>query len=429
MLSVVIPALNAATTLPATLAALGDAAGEVVVVDGGSRDATFSVAAALGARVLAAPRGRGGQLAAGVAAARGAWLLLLHADTRLASGWAAAARAFMAAGPDRAGYFRFALEFADPRARRLERLVAWRCRCFSLPYGDQGLLIARSLLDRVGGIRPLPLMEDVESGAPAGPAPPRPARGGGGDLGGALGTPGLAPPLGAQSFLSRAVFRRCAAANHCQVIRMKGDTVFVFARAPRLGTVKRRLAAGIGARAALRFHAATLARLLRALAADRRFATMLAITPDRARIRPPPRVAVIGQGRGDLGARMARALGRARRAAVVGSDIPELGADDVAAAFRALGRADACFGPAEDGGYWLVALGPRRPQRPFAGVRWSGPHALADTLENFTARRVTLLRRLRDVDTPDDLSVSADRPGRAAQAERAQPWSCTSPSS
>jgi rSAM/selenodomain-associated transferase 2 len=162
MLSVVIPALNAATTLPATLAALGDAAGEVVVVDGGSGDATSSVAAALGARVLAAPRGRGGQLAAGVAAARGAWLLLLHADTCLAPGWAAAARAFMAAGPDRAGYFRFALESADPRARRLERLVAWRCRCFSLPYGDQGLLIARSLLDRVGGIRPLPLMEDVE---------------------------------------------------------------------------------------------------------------------------------------------------------------------------------------------------------------------------------------------------------------------------
>jgi rSAM/selenodomain-associated transferase 2 len=161
-LSVVIPALNAAATLEATLASLGGAAAEVVVVDGGSADATPAIGAAAGARVIAAPRGRGAQLAAGIAAARGAWLLLLHADTRLAPGWAAVARAFMAAGEGRAGYFRFALASADPRARRLERLVAWRCRVLGLPYGDQGLLLARRLLDAVGGMRPLPLMEDVD---------------------------------------------------------------------------------------------------------------------------------------------------------------------------------------------------------------------------------------------------------------------------
>lgn len=160
-LSVVIPALNEAATLPATLAALGDMPGEVVLADGGSTDATIAVATAHGARVVAAPRGRGVQLAAGVAAAGGDWLLLLHADTRLASGWAEAARAFMAEGADRAGYFGFSLDSADPRARRLERMVAWRCRRFSLPYGDQGLLIARSLLDSVGGIGTSPLMEDV----------------------------------------------------------------------------------------------------------------------------------------------------------------------------------------------------------------------------------------------------------------------------
>jgi hypothetical protein len=68
----------------------------------------------------------------------------------------------MAAGTARAGYFRFALASADPRARRLERLVAWRCRRLALPYGDQGLLIPRALLDAVGGMRPLPLMEDVD---------------------------------------------------------------------------------------------------------------------------------------------------------------------------------------------------------------------------------------------------------------------------
>jgi rSAM/selenodomain-associated transferase 1 len=183
------------------------------------------------------------------------------------------------------------------------------------------------------------------------------------------------------------------------------DTVFVFARAPRLGTVKRRLAREIGDRAALRFHAATLAHLLRVLAADRRFRTVLAVTPDRACVPRRRGVAVVPQGSGDIGVRMARALARVRRgrAAVVGCDIPGLGAHDVAAAFRALGAARACFGPAEDGGYWLVALGSLRPAQPFARVRWSTDHALADTLANFRRHPVALLRTLRDVDHAADL--------------------------
>jgi rSAM/selenodomain-associated transferase 2 len=160
-LSVVIPALNAAAGLPATLAALGDIPAEVVLVDGGSTDGTADLAAQGGACVVRAPRGRGGQLAAGAAAARGPWLLLLHADTVLDPGWADAVRDAMR-DPGRAAYFRFALDDAAPAARRLERAVAWRCRVLALPYGDQGLLIHRSLYDRVGGYRPLPLMEDVD---------------------------------------------------------------------------------------------------------------------------------------------------------------------------------------------------------------------------------------------------------------------------
>jgi len=161
MLSVVIPTLNAAHTLRETLATLAGAE-EILVADGGSSDGTASLAAAFGARVIGAPRGRGPQLAAGVAAARCEWLLLLHADTRLAPGWQDVARAHMATAPRRAGYGRFALDCADPRARRLERAVAWRCRVFGLPYGDQGLLIHRDLLREVGGVQPLPLMEDVD---------------------------------------------------------------------------------------------------------------------------------------------------------------------------------------------------------------------------------------------------------------------------
>jgi glycosyltransferase involved in cell wall biosynthesis len=150
-ISVVIPALNAAAWLPGTLAALAPLP-EVIIVDGGSTDGTVGD--------LVAPRGRGSQIAAGVAAASHDWVLVLHADTRLAEGWRQAVAAHF--DPLKAGYFRFALDSGDPRARRLERVVAWRSRALGLPYGDQGLLVHRSLLELVGGVRPIPLMEDVD---------------------------------------------------------------------------------------------------------------------------------------------------------------------------------------------------------------------------------------------------------------------------
>jgi rSAM/selenodomain-associated transferase 2 len=159
-LSVIIPVLNAETLLPGTLNAIGRDP-EIIVVDGGSTDRTAEVAALAGARVLTAPRGRGSQIAAGIAAASHPWLLILHADTRLGDGWRQAVAAHMAT-PDSAGYFRFVLDSTTAQARRLERLVAWRCRVLGLPYGDQGLLIHRDLLRAAGGVKPLPLMEDVD---------------------------------------------------------------------------------------------------------------------------------------------------------------------------------------------------------------------------------------------------------------------------
>lgn len=162
MLSCVLPTLDAAASLSRAIAALDGGADEVVVADGGSRDSTRAVARAAGASVVVTRTGRGVQLAAGVAASRGDWLLLLHADTMLAAGWREAAASMMAKGCDAAGYFRFRLDSADPRARRLERVVAWRCRRLGLPYGDQGLLVSRTLLEQVGGVRDLKLMEDVD---------------------------------------------------------------------------------------------------------------------------------------------------------------------------------------------------------------------------------------------------------------------------
>ncbi|NOG71660.1 TIGR04283 family arsenosugar biosynthesis glycosyltransferase [Roseicella sp. DB1501] len=167
-LSIVIPTLNAAATLGPVLAACAkaraEAVAEIILVDGGSRDGTVAVARAAGCRVIEAPRGRGPQLAAGARAANGDWLLFLHADTRPAPGWSGIARGFMAApgNAGRAGYFAFALDDPAPAARRLERLVAWRCRRLGLPYGDQGLLLSRAFHDALGGVRPIPLMEDVD---------------------------------------------------------------------------------------------------------------------------------------------------------------------------------------------------------------------------------------------------------------------------
>jgi rSAM/selenodomain-associated transferase 2 len=137
---------------------------EVIVADGGSSDETIARARSPGARVILAPAGRGSQLAAGAAAAAGDWLLFLHADCRLEPAWESAVGAFLAMpeAARRAGYFDLALDDCALAARRLERVVAWRSRVLALPYGDQGLLIARALYDRVGGFAPLPLMEDVD---------------------------------------------------------------------------------------------------------------------------------------------------------------------------------------------------------------------------------------------------------------------------
>lgn len=164
-LDVVIPTLNAGATLAATLAALqGDLSIAIAVCDGGSSDDTAAIARQAGATVVTAPAGRGGQLATGASVGDASWILFLHADTVLGPGWANAVRAFTSRQVNigKAGYFRLRFRSGDPRARRVERLAAWRARRLGLPYGDQGLLMARALYEYLGGFRPLPLMEDVD---------------------------------------------------------------------------------------------------------------------------------------------------------------------------------------------------------------------------------------------------------------------------
>jgi rSAM/selenodomain-associated transferase 2 len=168
MLSIVIPTLNAERVLGPTLEALVPGAlsglvSQLVVSDGGSDDATIAIADAAGADVVTGAAGRGVQLARGAKAARGRWLLFLHADTVLAPNWPEKIRGFIDEGDEaRAASFRYRLDDRRLRARIVEKIVALRCLVAVLPYGDQGLLISRRLYDELGGYGNLVLMEDVE---------------------------------------------------------------------------------------------------------------------------------------------------------------------------------------------------------------------------------------------------------------------------
>lgn len=185
----------------------------------------------------------------------------------------------------------------------------------------------------------------------------------------------------------------------------------ILARRPQRGRVKSRLAAGIGAGPALAVYKRLLARTLRRLGRDRRWTTVLAVTPAREARRPgrwTRGLPVIAQTPGDIGVRMATAMAAVPpgKVVLVGSDIPEIGRGHIAAAFRALDDHDAVFGPADDGGFWLIGLAPSLRDAPlFAGVRWSSEHALADAQASLPlGSRVARVALLSDIDHGADLA-------------------------
>lgn len=172
MLSIVIPTLNAAAGLAATLECLAVGSGElgdieIVIADGGSTDTTADLAMKADAGFISAEKGRGNQLAAGASAAQGDWLLFIHADTILQAGWEDVVAQFIAEHSVtkqhmKAAVFNFELDDSSVKARVLEAIVAFRTTWLALPYGDQGLLISRHHYNQVGGFRPIPIMEDVD---------------------------------------------------------------------------------------------------------------------------------------------------------------------------------------------------------------------------------------------------------------------------
>jgi len=191
---------------------------------------------------------------------------------------------------------------------------------------------------------------------------------------------------------------------------MADSRLIVLLRAPRLGTVKTRLAAVLGPDAALAAYRQLLGATLRSVATlpD----VELRCTPDDAaaevRALALPGWTVNPQGGGSLGERLHRAFadgfaGGAERLAVIGSDCPDLTAVDIQSAWDALDQHDVVLGPATDGGYWLIALSAPQPAL-FEAIDWGGPTVLQQTLDRAAGNhlRVHRLRALSDVDTVED---------------------------
>lgn len=186
----------------------------------------------------------------------------------------------------------------------------------------------------------------------------------------------------------------------------------IFAKQPRAGAVKTRLAAAIGAARATQIYRQLLDHTLRQTTNDPRWTCWLALSPDRAVFDPAPWQGavdgVIAQGTGNLGDRMGRVFANMPPGPVViiGSDLPGLTRTHIAQAFDALGNHDMVIGPADDGGYWLIGHR-RRPYRRglFETVRWSSPTTLSDTLVGAGNQSIAMLEALRDLDTAADLNL------------------------
>lgn len=185
------------------------------------------------------------------------------------------------------------------------------------------------------------------------------------------------------------------------------QSLVIMVKEPCAGQVKSRLAKDIGPARAASIYRHISALIIRRLACDPRWRTVLAVSPDSAVNTKfwPPDIARVPQGKGDLGARMQRVLNTTKPGPVVviGSDIPDIGARHIAASFACLGHREIVIGPSQDGGYWLIGCAQtQKKQALFNNIRWSTEHTLRDTLACLQGRQITFLETLNDIDTAQD---------------------------
>tara|TARA_B100001175_G_scaffold241930_1_gene208275 strand:+ start:1803 stop:2483 length:681 start_codon:yes stop_codon:yes gene_type:complete len=163
-ISIIIPTLNSETDLYETLGSLfegieNNLIRELIISDGGSTDKTKFIANEVGAIIVEGSYGRGQQISKGVDKSQGDWILILHADTSLSLDWSV--KLLQKIDKNFAYHFKLKFKSKSLFARILEYWSQIRSKFLSLPYGDQGFLIHRDLLDTVGEFPKIPIMEDV----------------------------------------------------------------------------------------------------------------------------------------------------------------------------------------------------------------------------------------------------------------------------
>lgn len=429
-LSVIVPVLNEGATLAArldALAALRARGAQVIVVDGGSTDASWMLAQGRADAVCLSARGRAAQMNAGANAARGAVLLFLHADTQLPPEGDCMLLQAVRAGAVW-GRFDVRIDGVHPMLRVVAAMMNRRSRWTAIATGDQAIFVRRDAFERIGGFPDQPLMEDVEISrrlrriaAPAALREQVLTSGRRWERHGVWRTILLMWRLRAAYFLGADPAALAERYGYRRAPAVAPAAVAVMAKAPQPGQAKTRLIPALGARGAARVQRRFALHTLRlARQAAQRMATgvQLWVAPSASQrfFRALRRSARAGeavrwheQPDGDLGARMAHAFATHFSAhpglplLLIGTDCPMLSPGHLLEAAHALAAHDAVLIPAEDGGYALIGL--RRPCAAlFDGVDWSTERVLAQTRERLRDAGLHWreLPALWDVDTPAD---------------------------